>query len=116
MKDILEELNKAFEHRIRLGIMSLLMVHDQLDFATLKTQLNVTDGNLASHLTALEKAGYTEVSKRFIGKKPNTSYRVSEQGRSAFNLHLDALERFIRQSGAPTNISTNNIQEHEHNN
>ena len=107
MKDILEELNKAFEHRIRLGIMSLLMVHDQIDFATLKTQLNVTDGNLASHLTALEKAGYMEVSKRFIGKKPNTSYHATASGKSAFALHLDALERFIRQSASTPKPKTN---------
>ena len=99
MKNLLEELNKAFEHRVRLGIMSLLMVHEQIDFATLKTQLNITDGNLASHLAALEKVGYIEIIKQFIGKKPNTSYRTSANGRTAFTQHLDVLERFIRQSG-----------------
>ena len=92
------ELNKAFESRVRLGIMSILMVNDTVDFNTLKEQLQITDGNLASHLAALEKAGFILVSKQFIGKKPNTTYQATTEGRKAFSLHLDALEKFIRQS------------------
>ncbi len=92
------ELNKAFESRVRLGIMSILMVNDTVDFNTLKEQLQITDGNLASHLAALEKAVFILVSKQFIGKKPNTTYQATTEGRKAFSLHLDALEKFIRQS------------------
>ena len=92
------ELNKAFESRVRLGIMSVLMVNDTVDFNTLKEQLQITDGNLASHLAALEKAAFIVVSKQFIGKKPNTTYQATTEGRKAFSLHLDALEKFIRQS------------------
>lgn len=92
------ELNKAFESRVRLGIMSILMVNDTVDFNTLKEQLQITDGNLASHLAALEKAGFILVSKQFIGKKPNTTYQATTEGRKAFSQHLDALEKFIRQS------------------
>lgn len=98
MKNYIENLNKAFESRIRLGIMSILMVNDSVDFGTLKTQLQSSDGNLASHLSALEKLAYVEVTKQFIGKKPNTSYRVTPDGKTAFAAHLNALEMLIRSS------------------
>lgn len=98
MKNYIEELNKAFESRVRLGIMSILMVNDFIDFGTLKEQLQITDGNLASHLSALEKLQYIEVRKQFIGKKPNTSYAVTIAGKKAFSEHLTALEKLIRQS------------------
>lgn len=92
----IEELNKAFESRIRLGIMSVLMVNDWIDFSSLKDTLNLTDGNLASHLSALEKLEFIQVRKQFVGKKPNTSYAVTVAGRKAFNDHLDALEKLIK--------------------
>lgn len=98
MKTVIEELNKAFESRIRLGIMSILLVNDAVDFGALKDQLQLTDGNLASHLTALEKLQYIRITKQFIGKKPNTSYAVSDQGKKAFAAHIDALEKIIKQS------------------
>lgn len=98
MKTVIEELNKAFESRIRLGIMSILLVNDAVDFGALKDQLQLTDGNLASHLTALEKLQYIHITKQFIGKKPNTSYAVSDQGKKAFAAHIDALEKIIKQS------------------
>ncbi len=95
MKDFISRLNKAFESRVRLGIMSVLMVNDEVDFNTLKETLNISDGNIASHISALEKAGYVHVEKRFIGKKPNTSYSVTKSGKKAFHDHLDALEKLI---------------------
>jgi DNA-binding MarR family transcriptional regulator len=96
MKNQIEDLNKAFESRIRLGIMSILMVNDWVDFPTLKEMLDITDGNLASHITALEKMQYVEVKKQFVGKKPNTSYAVTKAGKKAFNEHLDALENLLK--------------------
>ncbi|HTA81974.1 MAG TPA: transcriptional regulator [Bacteroidia bacterium] len=96
MKNQIEDLNKAFESRIRLGIMSILMVNDWVDFPTIKEMLNITDGNLASHIQALEKLQYVEVKKQFIGKKPNTSYAVTKAGRKAFNDHLNALEQLLK--------------------
>ena len=96
MKNIIENINKAFESRIRLGIMSILMVNDWVEFNTLKETLEVSDGNLASHISALEKLKYLEVRKAFIGKKPNTSYRVTRDGKKAFSDHLDALEKLIK--------------------
>lgn len=97
MKDFIERLNKAFENRVRLGIMSTLMVNEKVDFTTMKEMLNLSDGNLASHITALEKAGYVKVEKRFMRKKPNTLYKVTATGKKAFINHLDALEDLLKQ-------------------
>ena len=97
MKNYIQHLNKAFENRIRLGIMSVLMVNDSVEFSTLKEMLDITDGNLASHISALEKIEYVNVSKQFIGKKPNTTYSVTKSGKKAFNEHLDALEKLLKQ-------------------
>ena len=97
MKNYFEDLNKAFESRIRLGIMSILMVNDWIDFGTIKEMLNITDGNLASHIAALEKEEYVEIKKQFVGKKPNTSYAVTKTGKKAFKDHLDALEKILKK-------------------
>lgn len=91
----ISKLNKEFESRVRLGIMSVLMVNDWVDFSEMKNLLEITDGNMASHSNALEKANYIEVKKEFVGKKPKTSYRVTQSGRIAFTEHLDALEKLI---------------------
>lgn len=97
MKNIISNLNKAFDHRTRLGIMSVLMVNDWMDFNGFKEMLDdIKDGTLASHLKALEKEKYIEVRKQFIGRKPNTAYRASEAGKQAFNDHLNALEAILK--------------------
>lgn len=96
MKNIISNLNKAFESRIRLGIMSVLIVNDWVDFNTLKELLETTDGNLASHIKALEEKEYIKMKKQFVGRKPNTSFQVTEQGRALFSQHLDALENLIK--------------------
>ncbi|MBL7964699.1 MAG: transcriptional regulator [Flavobacteriales bacterium] len=92
---MIEQLNKAFESRVRLGIMAVLVVNEWVDHAQLKELLGVTDGNLASHLSALEELKYVQVRKRFVGKRPNTSYKASSNGTRAFRDHLDAIERLI---------------------
>ncbi len=84
MKDIINRMDKAFESRVRIGIMALLMVHEWMDFGELKETLGITDGNLASHTTALERKNMIEVRKQFIGKRPNTSYRATTKGKDAF--------------------------------
>jgi len=89
---MIENLNKDFENRVRLGILSILMVNDWVDFVEMKELLQVTDGNLASHSTALEQKEYIEVKKEFVGKKPKTSYRITNKGRVAFKNHINALE------------------------
>jgi DNA-binding MarR family transcriptional regulator len=95
MKIDISGLNKFFENRVRLGIMSILVVNDSYDFNSLKEALGVTDGNLASHLKALEENGLIKSSKQFIGRKPNTSYYATEAGRQKFSAHLKALEEII---------------------
>ena len=91
----IENLDKAFESRVRLGIMSVLTGAGQSDFNTLKSMLGVSDGNLASHIKALEELGYIETVKQFIGRKPNTSYSVTETGRKAFRNHINALTSLL---------------------
>ena len=97
MKISLQHFDKAFENRVRLQIMSVLAVNSSYDFNSLKDLLQITDGNLASHIKALEKEAYITVSKSFIGRKPNTQYAATRKGKDAFKKHLQALENLIRQ-------------------
>ncbi len=96
MKNPIEQLNKVFDSRIRLGIMSSLIVNHTTNFNELKELIQVTDGNLASHMKTLEEAGYINVEKGFIGRKTNTTYVITNAGKKAFKSHLDALEKMIR--------------------
>lgn len=93
----IENLNKLFDSRIRLGIMSALMVNDKLSFNELKELLNLSDGNLASHFKTLEENKFVLVSKIFIGRKTNTTYSITPLGEKAFKQHLKALEAMIGQ-------------------
>ena len=95
MKNIIQNINKAFDHRIRLGIMSVLMVNESVDFNTMKEFLGVTDGNLASHIKALETDEFIAIEKQFIGKKPNTKYSITPTGKKAFQDHIAALEKLL---------------------
>ena len=97
MKEIIYSLDQEFESRVRLGIMSILMVNDAVEFRTLKELLELTDGNLSSHLGALEKAEYIQVKKQFIDRKPNTTYSVTRNGKKAFEDHLKVLETLIKK-------------------
>ncbi len=96
MKNPIENLNKIFDSRIRLGIMSSLMVNEDLNFNQLKEIIGVTDGNLASHLKTLEENEYIKVQKGFIGRKTNTTYAVTQNGERAFKQHLEGLGQMIR--------------------
>lgn len=89
-------LHKAFDHRVRLGIMSILMVNEEADFTTLRDTLGVSDGALASHLRALEKEQLVAFEKGFSERKPRTVYRATSQGTAAFQAHLAELERIVR--------------------
>jgi len=95
VKNPISNLQKVFESRIRLGLMSALMVNDMLDFNALKELLELTDGNLASHLKALEQLEIIVVSKQFVGRKPSTTYKATEHGKNLFRQHLSALEELI---------------------
>lgn len=96
MKDILNQINPVFDHRNRLGIMSVLVVNDWVEYGTLKELLNLTDGNLASHMKPLEAAQYVEYRKQFVGRRPQTTYAATELGKAAFRTHLEALETLLK--------------------
>lgn len=96
MKNPISQLNKVFDSRIRIGIMSALAVNDVLNFNDLKALIDVTDGNLATHLKTLEENKYVEVKKGFIGRKTNTTYSITRSGEKAFRAHLDAIEKIIK--------------------
>jgi DNA-binding MarR family transcriptional regulator len=96
VKNPFDQLDKVLEHRVRLQIMSVLIANEAYDFNSLKELLGVTDGNLASHIKALEKEKYLLVNKTFVDRKPNTRYKASEKGRTAFRKHLDALEALVK--------------------
>jgi DNA-binding HxlR family transcriptional regulator len=95
VKNPISNLQKVFESRIRLGIMSALMVNNKLDFNAMKELLGLTDGNLASHMKALEQKKIIAVSKQFVGRKPSTTYKATEHGKELFRQHLAALEELI---------------------
>ena len=96
VKSTVAGLSKLYSHRMRLGLMGILMVNDWVDFVTLRDALKLTDGSLAGHVKALDKAGQIEVEKRFIDDKPRTSYRATPAGRTAFEHHLAELEDFLK--------------------
>lgn len=90
-------LNKIFDNRIRLGVMSALAVNEEINFNDLKQLLEVTDGNLATHLQNLEDNGFIKVRKGFIGRKTNTTYAITKAGQKAFADHISGLEKMIRK-------------------
>jgi len=98
MSSVIAQLNPVFENRVRLGIMSILMVGEPADFTSLRSLLDVTDGNLASHLRVLEDHRYVKVRKDFVNRKPQTSYTATDAGRKAFRDHLEGLEKVIRST------------------
>jgi DNA-binding MarR family transcriptional regulator len=96
MENPISGLNKSFDNRIRLGVMSILMVNDEISFNELKGLLEVTDGNLATHLVTLEENGFIKVHKGFVGRKTNTTYSLTKTGEKAFSAHIQALENMIK--------------------
>jgi DNA-binding MarR family transcriptional regulator len=97
VKELFQQLNKAFDNKIRLGIMSVISVNRSATFNELKELLDLTDGNLASHIKKLEELHYITVHKSFFDRKPNTVYEISTEGKLAFELHLAALEAILNQ-------------------
>ena len=95
IKNPIAGLNKIFDNRIRLGVMSIVMVNEEISFNDLKQLLEVTDGNLATHLQTLEESGFLKVHKGFVGRKTNTTYSITKAGEKAFKEHVEALEKMI---------------------
>lgn len=98
MIESFQNINKVFESKVRLGIMAILMVNEEIDFNALKELLSLTDGNLASHTRALEELGYIQCSKSFVGRKPRTAFQATPQGKTAFRSHIEALEEFLKST------------------
>lgn len=98
MKPLIDNFNKVLENRVRLGVMSLLAASDAMDFTSMKKHLDVTDGNLVTHIAVLEDLRFVRVKKEFRGRKPLTTYTITEVGRRAFMAHIDALEQFVREA------------------
>jgi DNA-binding MarR family transcriptional regulator len=96
VKNPIAGLNKIFDNRIRLGVMSSVMVNEEVSFNDLKQLLEVTDGNLATHLQTLEESGFLKVHKGFVGRKTNTTYSITKAGEKAFKEHLQVLENMIQ--------------------
>jgi DNA-binding MarR family transcriptional regulator len=96
MKNPISGLNKIFDNRIRLGVMSVLVVNEEISFNDLKGMLEVTDGNLATHLVTLEENAFIKVHKGFIGRKTNTTYSITKLGEREFKEHIKALEGMIK--------------------
>ena len=83
---------------IRSKLISLLIANEELPFKALKEYLQVTDGNLSSHLSKLEKAGYVKIEKSFEKKRPKTVVHVTTKGKEAFEHYIEALKLFIEEN------------------
>ena len=92
---MLKELNPLLHSELRLAIISILTNVDEADFNYLKEQTNATSGNLSVQLDKLQKARYIEVEKGFVGKKPRTTCRITNEGRKAFEEYVEALKSYL---------------------
>jgi len=99
MKDIFHNLkNKAFDNQVRLSLMSMLVVNDSVDFSTFKEMLELSDGNLSSHLSFLETEKYVSVNKQFVGRRPKSIYTATEMEKKAFSDYLNALDTLVNSN------------------
>lgn len=94
---IIQNINDIFAPKARLGIMTILAINEESDFSTLKKKLDLSDGNLGAHMNVLENAGYIQVKKAFVNRRPKTRYKLSDEGRKAFTEHLKQLEAIIKK-------------------
>jgi DNA-binding MarR family transcriptional regulator len=91
----LPELDPIIHGPVRLAILSMLVGADEADFTYLRDKIEATDGNLSVHLSKLEKAGYIAVRKRFLDRKPRTTYRMTDKGRTAFAAYVRAVKALL---------------------
>jgi DNA-binding transcriptional ArsR family regulator len=97
IKHLFADLDPVLHERGRLAIVSVLAAVESLTFTELREQLAMTDGNLSVHLQKLEEKGFVAIDKRFVGRRPQTSCRLTKAGRIAFARYLDHLEAIVRQ-------------------
>lgn len=89
----MKEFDPLLLSRVRLGVISVLMTREYASFPDLRVLLELTQGNLGAHVQKLEEAGYVKARRRFVGKKPETSYRLTDKGRRAFLSHVEQLKK-----------------------
>jgi predicted ArsR family transcriptional regulator len=92
------QLDRVIHEKVRLAIMSLLAAAPSLSFTELRDTLEMTDGNLTTHLRTLHEAGYVAVTKEIQGGRPHTSFALTTQGRKAFADYINLLEQIVRQT------------------
>jgi DNA-binding MarR family transcriptional regulator len=97
LKQVFDDLDAVLHERGRLAITSVLAAVDRLTFTELRDQLEMTDGNLSVHLQKLEEKGYVAIAKTFVGRRPQTTCRLTPTGRRAFARYLDHLEAIVQQ-------------------
>lgn len=95
----IDAIDEIIHGRVRLGIMAFLAGADSAEFTTLKARLQLTDGNLSVHLRKLEEAGYVEILKAFVDRKPQTQARITKAGRAAFARYLQAMTALVDENG-----------------
>jgi DNA-binding MarR family transcriptional regulator len=100
LKHLVDELDPLLHERGRLAIVSVLAAVDRLTFTELRDQLGMTDGNLSVHLQKLEEKGYVTIDKQFVGRRPQTTLRLTRPGRQAFARYLDHLEALVQRGRA----------------
>ncbi len=93
----MEGLDPLLHERGRLAIVSVLAAADSLTFTDLRDALEMTDGNLSVHLQKLEERGYVAIDKHFVGRRPQTTCRLTRSGRQAFTRYLDHLQGIVEQ-------------------
>jgi DNA-binding MarR family transcriptional regulator len=101
VKRLVEELDELLHEQRRLAIVSMLAATPTLTFTELRDTLGLTDGNLSVHLRKLEEKGYVAIDKQFVGRRPQTSCRLTPAGRAAFTRYLDHLEAIVKQNRPP---------------
>lgn len=92
---MMKELDPLLHSQLRLAVMSILLSAEEADFVYLKEKTNSTAGNLSVQIDKLSEAGYIEVEKSFVGKKPRTVCRITLEGRTAFENYVNVLKEYV---------------------
>ena len=91
----MSEIDRLIHEPARLVLISNLYVVDEADFVYLSNRTGFTSGNISSHMTKLEEAGYVEVTKTFVAKRPRTTYKLTATGRRAFEQYRSSVEDLL---------------------
>ncbi len=92
-----QQIDDTLHSRIRLAVVAALVSVEEADFNFLKDMVKTTDGNLSTHIRKLEDAGYVSSKKRFVDRKPQTTYKITDKGRRALEEYVNTLEKFLKK-------------------